>query len=155
MKALKLILFIFFVCFVEVVSAQISITKNTDMSFGNIAVSNSGGTVILDPDGSRVRTGGVSLPGIAGTITAASFTVSGGANLTYAIILPSDCTISSGGNNMTIDTFTSSPPGTGTLSGATPGTQTLNVGATLRISGSQASGTYTCGVPFTITVNYN
>jgi len=157
MKTIKSIFFILFVLAIETVSSQsISITKTIDMNFGNIAVVSSGGDVILDPNGSRTRTGGVTLPATTGTVTAASFTISGTTLHTYAITLPlADCTISSGGNNMTVDTFTSTPSATGTLSGATPGTQVVTVGATLHIGGSQTSGTYTSGSPFTITVNYN
>jgi len=155
MKTIKRILFIFFICFVESVSAQISITKTVGMSFGNIAVI-AAGTVVLSPNSSRTGTGGITLPAIAGAVTAASFTVSGTALATYAITLPAvSCTISSGGNNMTIDTFTSTPSATGVLSGATPGIQTLNIGATLHVGGAQASGTYLSGSPFTVTVNYN
>ena len=152
MNTLKFILFILFVCFVKTVSCQISITKTIDMSFGNIAVI-SAGTVVLDPSGSRIGTGGVTLPSITGTITAASFDVSGGANLTYAITLPLNCIISSGGNTMTVDTFTSTPSSTGTLNGI--GTQQLKIGATLNIAGAQTAGIYTSGSPFTVTVNYN
>jgi hypothetical protein len=56
---------------------------------------------------------------------------------------------------MTVNTFASSPSGAGlVLSGA--GTQTVTVGATLNVSGSQVPGTYTTGAtPFTVTVNYN
>jgi hypothetical protein len=60
--------------------------------------------------------------------------------------------ISSGANNMTVDTFTSSPETPGTLSS---GTQTLTVGATLHLVVSQAAGAYTSATPFEVTVNYN
>ena len=54
---------------------------------------------------------------------------------------------------MTVDTWTSTPSGTGTLSAG--GSQTLTVGATLNVAGSQVAGTYVSGTPFTVTVNYN
>lgn len=131
----------------------IAITKTVDMNFGNVAVSGTGGTVVLAPAGTRTSTGGVTLPVVAGTVTAASFTVTGLATYTFSISLPSSpITITSGGNNMTVGTFTSDPATTGTLSG---GTATLNVGATLTVGASQAAGTYTSGTPFTVTVNYN
>ncbi len=53
---------------------------------------------------------------------------------------------------MTVDTFTSTPSGTGSLAG---GSQTLSVGATLHVAAAQAAGTYTSATPFTVTVNYN
>ena len=134
----------------------ITIVKDVDMNFGNVAVSATlGGTVVLAPAGTRTTggAGGVTLPATVGTVAAASFTVSGQANYTYAITLPTTKTITSGANTMTVDNFTSNPSATGTLSGS--GSQTLTVGATLNVSAAQASGVYTnaSGVP--VTVNYN
>lgn len=132
----------------------ISITKTVDMNFGNVAVqSTTGGTVELTPAGARTSTGGVTLPATNGTVTAASFTVNGNGNYTYAITLPSSpLTITSGGNTMTVTGFNSTPSGTGAL---TAGTQTLNVGATLNVSAAQPSGVYVSGTPFDVIVNYN
>ena len=135
----------------------ITISKTVDMNFGNVAVSATiAGTAILAPAGTRTTggAGGVTLPATNGTVAAASFTVSGQASYTYAITLPSTCTISDGAShNMTVNAFTSSPSATGTLS--VSGSQTLTVGATLNVSAAQASGSYTnaSGVP--VTVNYN
>jgi len=130
----------------------ISITKNTDMNFGNVATNGTVGTVVLAPDGSRTSTGGVTLPATVGTVTAASFAVAGSGSYTYAITLPTSVVISNGVNVMTVDTFTSSPATTGTL---TAGAQTLTVGATLNLIASQVAGTYTSATPFSVTVNYN
>lgn len=131
----------------------IAISKTVDMNFGNIAVSGTGGTVVLAPAGTRTSTGGVTLPVVAGTVAAASFTVTGLSTYTFSISLPSSpITITSGSNTMTVGTFTSNPATTGTLTG---GTATVNVGATLNVGASQAAGTYTSGTPFTVTVNYN
>jgi hypothetical protein len=133
----------------------IAISKTVDMNFGNAAVTSSLGTVVLVPAGTRSATGGVTLPlGTPGTITAASFAVTGQANFTYSITLPgSATTLTSGGNTMTCDTWSSSPSATGLLDGT--GAQTLTVGATLHVAGSQPAGTYLSGTPFTVTVNYN
>jgi hypothetical protein len=132
----------------------ISIVKDVDMNFGNVAVqSTTAGTVVLAPAGTRTRTGGVTLPTTAGTVTAASFTVSGTSGYTYAITLPSTAlTITSGANTMTVTTFTSDPSGTGTL---TAGEQVVNVGATLNVGAGQPAGTYVSATPFDVTVNYN
>ena len=134
----------------------ISIVKNVDLNFGNVAVSASlAGTVVLAPAGTRTTggAGGVTLPVENGTVAAASFTVSGQATFTYAITLPTTATISSGSNTMTVSTFTSTPATTGTLSSG--GTQTLLVGATLNVTAGQASGTYTNSTGVPVTVNYN
>ncbi len=133
----------------------ISITKDVDMNFGNVAVqSTNGGTLVLSPAGVRTTTGAVTLPTNAGTVTAASFTVNGEGAYTYAITLPSgDLTITNANSDvMTVNTFTSTPSATGAL---TAGTQTLTVGATLHVSTAQASGTYVSATPFDVTVNYN
>jgi hypothetical protein len=130
----------------------ITITKDVDMNFGNL-YSAAAGTVVLDPAGGRSVTGGVTLaPG--GTVTAASFTVGGTADVTYAITLPAGATtISSGANTMTVDTWTSTPLATGTLDAT--GNETLTVGATLNVGLNQPAGIYVSGTLFDVTVNYN
>lgn len=136
--------------------APIAIAKTVDMSFGNVAVGTSAGTVVLAPGGTRTLTGGVTLPGAAGTVAAAAFDVTGEAGYTYAITLPSSAiTLSDTAttpNTMTVGTFTSSPSTTGTL---TAGAETVNVGATLNVGASQVAGTYTNTTDLTVTVNYN
>ena len=134
----------------------IAITKEVDMNFGNVAVnSTAAGTVILAPAGTRTKSGGVSLPSTAGTVTAASFTVTGASGYVYAITLPSTDVIltrNTGTETMAANAFTSTPSATGTL---TSGTSTLAVGATLNVSAAQAAGVYVSGTAFTVTVNYN
>src|SRR6202012_558778 len=97
----------------------ISIVKTVDMNFGNVAVSaTTAGTVVLATTGTRTTggAGGVTLPATHGTVTAASFTVSGLASYTYAITLPTSAIITDGSTHqMTVNTFTSNPSSTGTL----------------------------------------
>ena len=100
-------------------------------------------------------TGGVSVTtAMGGTITAAKFTVTGQGNYTYAITLPAAATSLTHNADpaMTVDTWTSTPSPTGTLSS---GTQDLYIGGTLHVAGSQPAGVYTSATPFTVTVNYN
>lgn len=134
----------------------ISISSDVNMNFGNIAVkASSGGTVILsEADGSRNKTGDVTLPANVGTVTRAHFDVSGQPNYTYAITLPSSVVLTraSGSETMTANAFTSSVGATSTLSGA--GTESFYVGATLTVDAGQAAGTYT-SENFDVTVNYN
>lgn len=137
------------------VVTAISIAKVTDMNFGNISVqAGTGGTVVLAPDGTRSRTSGVTLPASAGTVTAATFTVSGLASYTYAITLPTTVVLthSAGVETMTASAFTSTPSATGTL--ASGGTETVAVGATLTVAAAQLPGVYVSG-NFDVTVNYN
>lgn len=134
----------------------ISIVKVTNLEFGNVAVQTAtAGTVILSPGGTRATggAGGVSLPATTGTVSAASFTVSGLAGYTYSISLPTTFNVASGANTMVVNTFTSTPTPTGTLS--VSGSETLSVGATLNVTAGQAAGTYTSAAGLTVTVNYN
>jgi hypothetical protein len=132
----------------------IAITKTVDMNFGNIAVSPTvAGTVVLVPAGTRTATGGVTLPAVAGTVTAASFAVTGLGTSTYAITLPGSITLNgTPSGTMTLGTFVSTPSGTGVLSA---GAQTLLVGGTLIVGAGQAAGVYTNTTNMTVTVNYN
>ncbi len=109
----------------------------------------------MTPAGGTSTTGGVTLPATAGTVSAASFTVSGEGTYTYAITLPAtDYTITHtiDASTMAVNTFTSTPTGTGAL---TAGSQTLDVGATLNVDAGQSAGTYTNATGFDVTVNYN
>ena len=128
----------------------ISITKNIDLNFGNIAASGSGFTVALSADGVRNSTGGTgTLPSVNGTVAAAEFTAAGLTGATYAVTLPSSITITDGGTNtMTVDGFVSNS--TNTLTG---GSETFNVGATLNVGANQVAGAYAGN--FNVTVNYN
>jgi hypothetical protein len=132
----------------------IAISKTLDMNFGNVAVNNTPGTVVLTTASARSVTGGCTLPAVTGTVQAASFAVTGTAAYTYAITLPVALfTVVNGANSMTVNTWTSNPTPTGVLSAG--GTQTLLVGATLNVGANQASGLYTSAADFTVTVNYN
>jgi len=131
--------------------SPITIVKDVDMSFGNIVSSLTAGTVVLAPSSAGSRTGstGVTLPTVTGTVTASKFTVGGEAGLTYAISLPSSTTLSSGGDSMTLDAFTTDLP-TGGIIGTS---NIFFVGATLNVKSGQATGSYTG--TFSVSVNYN
>ena len=128
----------------------ISIKKNIDLNFGNIAASGSAFTVELSTAGERTSTGGAgTLPSVNGTVTAAEFTAAGLSGATYAVTLPSTITITAGTtNNMTVDNFVSNS--TNIL---TDGSETFKVGATLHVGANQVAGAYTGN--FNVTVNYN
>ena len=132
----------------------IAIAFEEHLNFGNIVAGTGTGTVTVNPTtGKRSSLGDVILPtATPGTVNAARFTVTGLANATYAITLPTSINISTtgGGATMTVTNFTSNPSGTGTLAG---GTQTLLVGATLNVDAGQVAGDYTG--EFSVTVAYN
>ncbi len=132
----------------------ITITKTQDLNFGNVVSTTAGGTVVLSPAGVRTEAG-VQLPAATGTVTAASFTVTGQDGYAYAVTLPTTAySITTGTGSatevMSLTAFTSNT--TGTLTG---GTQTLNVGATLNVVANQNAGTYIGATPFNVSVNYN
>ena len=143
------------------VITPISIVKATDLSFGTLAVSPTvAGTLVLSTAGVRDRTGGgggVTLPAVAGTVTAAAFTVSGLAGSVYSIGLPSSIILTGtvAGSTMTVDNFISNPTVAAGGVIAVGGSQTVNVGATLNVSAAQAAGTYSNAAGLVVTVNYN
>ncbi|RYY68729.1 MAG: DUF4402 domain-containing protein [Chitinophagaceae bacterium] len=137
--------------------SPISISKTTDMNFGNISVDASGGIVILEASAAGNRgaagAGGVSFPSNTGIVSAATFVVSGQPNFAYSInIVNNSILISNGNADMTVDNFTKNIL-TGLLDNL--GTQTVYVGADLTVNGSQEPGVYTSTSPFTVIVDYN
>lgn len=127
----------------------IAISKTIDLAFASVVPAGGADTVIVSAAGSRTCGGTLTC---TGTVAAASFDVTGGASLTYAVTLPASTVINDGGpNNMTVNTFTDSISSSGTLSGG--GTQTFTVGATLQVGASQVAGSYTG--TFNVTVLYN
>jgi hypothetical protein len=136
------------------VITPIAISKTADMVFGKIAVGGAG-TVVLTYGGAvSVGSGNITIPTSNVTApAAAAFSVTGENGFTYAIHLPgSAITLSDGaGNNMTVDTFTSSLGATSTSTGA--GGQALTVGATLNVNAGQVPGAYTGS--FSVSVDYN
>ena len=86
----------------------------------------------------------------AGCPSGASFDVTREPGQAYVITLPSSTTLSSGGNTMTVDTFTHDAGASPSLAG---GSDAFNVGATLNVGATQVAGTYSG--TFAVTVNYN
>jgi hypothetical protein len=124
-----LLLLLFFFYSVPVLMAQIpiSISKDRDMNFGAIVASSvvvQWYYLLQDQD----LLGGIMLPSINGTVSAAQFTVTGEPGFTYAITLPTDFILyDSGLTPSMIVNSTRTPSATGTLNLAT-GTQTVLVG---------------------------
>jgi hypothetical protein len=134
----------------QALAVAITITQQLDLKFGRYATTVSqGGTVTINPS-----TGGKTLSGALSDLgdshQRAQFSLTGDPDAAYSITLPSQITISSGANTMTVNAFTSSPSGSGVLDGT--GNATLYVGATLTLSANQASGSYADS--FSVTVDY-
>jgi hypothetical protein len=139
------------------VITPIKITKDVDMNFGNLVATGAGGPIVLSPAGARSGDAAILLGTQNGTVTAASFTVTGETDFTYGITLPptfnvSDAVVSPDTGTMAVGTFVSTPDATGVLA---LGTQTLKVGATITLLANQAAGDYTNATDMLVTVFYN
>ena len=140
-------------CLFKAPTAQAQTLASTvGLSFGAF-IAGTGGTVTVNANGWRSKTGGAALIGQASS-TAAQFFVQGTAAATYAITLPADGSVTlmdTSGLSMALNGFVSYPSATGTLSGG--GMQTLSVGATLSVNNAQPRGSYSGSFP--VTVHYN
>lgn len=139
--------------------APLSIQKTRDMNFGTVAHHpTQAGRLIMSTSGLRSTTGGPILMSSAG-VTPAIFAVLGEPNYAYSITLPVSAvltnTTSGHSETIIVDNFISSPQvSTGGTIGSN-GESTLTVGAQVALNALQASGLYTSGTAFTVTVNYN
>jgi hypothetical protein len=127
------------------VMVPISITKADDLSVGKFVAGASGGTVVIDTAGAATKTGTVVHFG--GGTSAAKFTIGGEAGATYAITMGPSATLTnttgSGGETMAL-----------TLqSDLTGGSQTVFVGGSLAVAGSQVPGNYVGSIA--VAVDYN
>tara|TARA_R100000935_G_C2830171_1_gene164586 strand:+ start:713 stop:1159 length:447 start_codon:yes stop_codon:yes gene_type:complete len=129
----------------------IGITTTSDLKFANVDAKN-GGDVTLSPNSIRSTSGEVELSD-GGIVSAASFEITGESGYTYALTLPSDNYIlSNGSETMEINNFTTDYNSDNVLAS---GSQTINVGATLKVNPNQTPGTYVNQGGFNVTVNYN
>ncbi|OGB27384.1 MAG: hypothetical protein A3I66_00515 [Burkholderiales bacterium RIFCSPLOWO2_02_FULL_57_36] len=133
--------------------AEIAISNTSGLAFGKFAAG-SGGSITVDTNGARTRSGGVVLLS-SGAGAAAAFNIgdpdAGNLTKTYIITLPANdtVTLASGSNSMAVNNFISNPSGSAIMSA---GTQTLTVGATLSVGADQPVGNYSGN--FSVTVNY-
>lgn len=136
----------------------IAIQAGQSLNFGSIVGTATGGTVTVAPDNARSSDAADLLinGNQTGAVSAASFTVTGQADYTYSITLPTGFNVSTstevGAPTMAVGSFVSVPDKTGSLTG---GTQTVTVGATLSVGASQAAGAYTHADGLQVTVQYN
>lgn len=121
------------------------------MSFGAISASSTAGAVTIQPDGTVVASGGVTV-GDSGTAGAASFRLSGEPSAAFTVQLPATVVLTDpSGNTMTVNTFQSDPSVTGQLAG--DGSLVLSIGGSLQVGASQPPGDYS-GL-MSVAVNYN
>jgi hypothetical protein len=130
---------------------SLSVLKETDLDFGELAAGGAG-TAVIDPASGALTTTGLVLP-IGSAAHRATFTATGSKNSVVLIRLPKNpvtLTRVGGTETMTVSNWT--------LDGNTnrkipPGNAfTFGVGGTLNVGAAQADGTY--AGTFTITVQY-
>lgn len=141
------------------VVTPLSFIQTEELNFGQIFASNTAGTVTVAPDGTRTRTGGVTLFG--NSHQPAEFAGMGSFNQRVQVSLGSNTIFLTGpGVRMRARTFVIGSTPTATLTttprvfriASTTGAFRFPVGATLEVGANQAPGTYT-GI-WTITLNY-
>lgn len=138
------------------ISVPISITKSADLSFGTLSGGATSGTCVIATDGTRSKTGGVTLLGSTGQN--AVYSVAGLVGQGFTITLPSSAVnISDGTHTMSIDNFVArigeeTTDGTSSTIPAA-GSAAVKVGATLNVAANQANGYYTG--TFSVSVAYN
>jgi len=136
---------------IEDAAAAITEVKGKgDLKFGDVLSDpDVGGTVVISPAGAKTVTGGVE--DFFGGHDAGKFKITTDtAGEAYSCTLPSSIQITEGANTITVDTFTTSPP----LSGSFPPGETvidMKTGATAHLAAGQPAGKYaasytlTCG----------
>jgi len=129
----------------------IGITTTSDLSFANVDAKN-GGDITLTPNSTRTSSGDVTLAE-GGNVSAASFEITGEPGYTYSVTLPSDnYVLTNGSETIEINNFTTDFNSNKALA---EGSQTVNVGATLKVNPNQTPGNYVNQGGFNVTVNYN
>ena len=130
---------------VNIVS-PLTLAKDTDLSFGTIVGPFSNSVVRVSNAGAR-NCGTLTC---SGTVTAASFTVSGGtASQALDVTVDPSVDMTSGGNTITVDLTTDLP---GALSTDASGGATFGVGGTITLPAGQADGLYSG--TFNVQVDY-
>lgn len=128
----------------------IGISTTSNMNFARIDAK-SGGMVTLNPDNTRVTSGGVvAEPG--GEISAATFLVTGQSGFAFSVALPrGQHELTNGNHKIILRDFTSHFEGEA-LAGEG---KILRVGASLEIAPNQEPGEYFSAGDLQVTVNYN
>jgi hypothetical protein len=136
----------------------LTITKTVDMDFGNVAVINAPGTVVLSTASLRSSTGGATpVANPTGIVSAAEFAITGAANAQVFVTLPADVPTpvrvyhANGTDYMNVTLFNCNPASGFLL---TTGNETLRVGATLNTGADQLPGVYHTLADFEVTINY-
>lgn len=131
----------------------LSATQQTQLNFGAVELLSGNSVIQINAQtGNRSIVSGASGINLIASPSpsAGSFQITGQANTTLTVTLPSSITLTgSNGGTMTVNTFTRYPT---TLTLNSSGSGTLSIGANLTIGANQAAGTYTG--TYQVTINY-
>ncbi|MCR5875807.1 DUF4402 domain-containing protein [Phenylobacterium sp. J426] len=140
----------------------ITLTKNTDLSFGTVVrpTAGSGTVTIAAADGARTLDGSGALlstgqPSTQAAPGRATYTVNGEGGQTFSISVPANFNMTRSGGSETITVVLTPSATTGNLSNAlgAAGTASFGVGGQIPIDSATAGGAYSGS--FTTTVAYN
>ncbi len=127
----------------QALAQSINITERRSLRFGKVATSNTPGTVVVSPSGSKSVTGGVI--DLGKNHREAEFRITGPDNALVIVTLPTTATVTGGGGTGTLSNFTmneSNPIDLGRR-----GRADISVGATLSLGtnmpGADYSGSFT------------
>lgn len=123
------------------------------LNFGTIETCATGGTVTIDPDGTRTTGGCLSSSGSSSRgrciLTGTFFPVT---PMTVSVAAPTYTITKGGGDNMDVNNFQINTAGNGPAITVTAFITVVNIGADLVVGAAQPSGSYTGAV--TVNVNY-
>ncbi|RZI99477.1 MAG: DUF4402 domain-containing protein [Brevundimonas sp.] len=136
----------------------LTITKNADLKFGSVVRPSTGsGNVVVSAAGARSVTGSVVALSSGDTPGAAQFTVAGEGAQSVSVTIPATFSMANGSDTLTVTTSNSltGSAAAQTLSGTigSAGTLAFNVGGTVPVASTTATGAYTG--TFTVSAAYN
>ncbi|HEX5377839.1 MAG TPA: DUF4402 domain-containing protein [Phenylobacterium sp.] len=133
----------------------ITVTKNADLKFGNIVRPSSGtGSATVSTAGARSTVNAVGLAS-GDAPQAAQFTVDGEGGQLFTLAVPASFSVTSGANSILVTTSQDVLNGTQTLGGSlgSPGSKVVNIGGSIPVDDTTASGAYLGS--FNVTATYN
>jgi hypothetical protein len=121
------------------VARFLSITNTSLLEFGTVSPSTTAGTVLVNSDGSRFASGGVTIDP-AGLFTPAKFQIEGKPDSEFSVKLPSKVVLRDGsGNTIDVDNFQIDTK-LGQLN--SNGTLELSIGGQINLDPNQSAGDY-------------
>lgn len=121
------------------VARYLAITNTSTLEFGSVSVSATAGSVVINTDGMRFASGGVTV-NPAGSFTPAKFIIEGKPNANFAVVLPKTVELRDGnGNTIEVTGFKASTE-SGRLDAN--GALEIRVGGQIDLDANQATGDY-------------